>query len=115
MAVGEANDAWGSHKKKLKILRMQLKALRGYKTGIKEDKKEDVKKKEAKKKETKKKEDEEYEGDDEFKKKKMLVGLRARFDRLKKELEDETDMKKKKLLESQIEQVRDEFNNLRKN
>ena len=52
--------------------------------------------------------------DSEFKKKKELVRLRAKFDRLKKDLEDEQDSKKRMMIEIEIKQVKDDFNNLRK-
>lgn len=71
-------------------------------------------KNETPEKKMKKVKQDDFVEDSEFKKKKELVRLRTKFDRLKNDLEDEQDSKKRMMIEIEIKQVKDDFNNLRK-
>lgn len=112
--------------KKLKVLMGAFDAIRKYRKDrksmnkeMKEEKKEKKEKKEVKKKVKnevkktkkveKKKDSEDFEEDEEFKKRKELIRLKAKFDRLKKDLEEEKDSKKKKAIEKEIDEVRKEY------
>ena len=113
-------------KGKLKILLFSYDAIRKHRKDrkhMKEEKKEE--KKESKKKESKKivkkkvkkvekkKDSEDYEEDEEFKKKKELIRLRAQFDRLKKDLEEEKDSKKKKAIQKEIDEIKKEYSKVK--
>lgn len=87
---------------KYKSLSMQYNKLKEYVPEKKMSKK------------MKKEKEEEYEGDDEFKKKKELFRLKARFDRLKKDLEDEKDTKKIKSIKDEMEKIKKDFEMLKK-
>jgi hypothetical protein len=109
--------------KKLKVLMGAFDAIRKYRKDRKsmnKEKKEEKKEKKEKKevikkgkeevKKTKKVEgSEDFKEDDEFKKRKELIRLKAKFDRLKKDLEEEKDSKKIKAIEKELDEVRKEY------
>ena len=87
-----------NEKDKLKVLRKNYSKIKN----------------ETPEKKMKKVKQDDFVEDSEFKKKKELVRLRTKFDRLKNDLEDEQDSKKRMMIEIEIKQVKDDFNNLRK-